>query len=133
MRRLTILALLVLAGCSSDWTQNRDFSAQVNSVYPQNYKSEIVALMRSYLNDPVGVRGAYVSEPSQRTIEGIGRYVSCVRYDAKKTGGQYAGSKDSMVLFRGGRLDRIMDNEFAREQCKAASYSPFPELQQIAR
>lgn len=133
MRRLTILALLLLAGCSSDWTQNRDFSAQVNSVYPQNYRSEIVALMRSYLNDPVGVRGASVSEPSQRTIEGIGRYASCVRYDARKTGGQYAGSKDSMVLFRGGRLDRIMDNEFAREQCKAANYLPFPELQQITR
>jgi len=37
------------------------------------------------------------------------------------------------VLFRGGRLDRIADNEMVREQCKAAAYVPFPELHQLAR
>ncbi len=132
-RPLQLLIPLLLAGCSSEWTQRRDFSAQVNSVYPQNYKSEIVALMRSYLNDPTGVRNAYVSEPSQRTIDGVHRYAVCIRYDAKKGPGQYAGSKDSMVLFRGGRLDRIVDNEMIREQCKAAAYTAFPELQQLTR
>jgi hypothetical protein len=105
----------------------------VPNVYPQNYKSDIVALMRSYLNDPTGVRDAFVSEPVPRTIDGGERYVSCVRYNAKKSGGQYAGSKDSMVLFRGGRLDRIVDNEPARAQCKAASYTAFPELQKMSR
>ncbi len=46
--------------------------------------------MRTYLNDPTGVRDAYVSEPAQRTLDGVNRYFSCVRYTAKKTGGQYA-------------------------------------------
>jgi len=134
LTRLPLLLVpLLLAGCSGEWTQQRDFSTQVNSVYPQNYKTEIVALMRSYLNDPTGVRNAYVSEPAQRTIDGLNRYMVCIRYDAKKTGGQYAGTKDSIVLFRGGRLDRIVDNVMVREQCKGAAYVPFPELQQMTR
>ena len=133
MRLLIIVVPFLLAGCSSEWTQERAASAQMHNVYPQQYRSEIVALMRSYLNDPTGVRDAYVSEPSQRTIDGLPRYASCVRYNAKKTGGQYVGSRDSMVLFRGGRLDRIVDNEAGRAQCKEAAYVPFPELQQMTR
>lgn len=133
MRLLMFVAPLVLAGCSSEWMRERDFNVQVHSVYPKGYRTEIVSLMRSYLNDPTGVRDAFVSEPSQRTIDGAARYVSCVRYNARKGVGQYAGSRDSMVLFRGGRLDRIVDNEIARAQCKDATYVPFPELQQMTR
>ncbi|HYI04476.1 MAG TPA: hypothetical protein VD858_06285 [Reyranella sp.] len=133
MRWSVLVVPLLLAGCSSDWMRGQEASVQTHSVFPQNYRTEIVALMHTYLNDPTGVRDAFVSEPSQRTIEGISRYVSCVRYNAKKTGGQYAGSKDSMVLFRGGRLERVIDNEMARGLCKDAAYTPFPELQQMSR
>jgi hypothetical protein len=133
MRWLVLVVPLLVAGCSGSWMHERDASVQVHNVLPQNYRAEIVALMRSYLNDPTGVRDAFVSEPLQRTIDGTTRYFSCVRYNAKKTGGQYAGHKDSMVLFRGGRVDRIVDNEMARGQCKAAAYTPFPELQQMSR
>ncbi len=133
MRWLVLVVPLLAVGCTGDWMRDRDASVAVHSVLPQNYRTEIVALMRSYLNDPTGVRDAFVSEPSQRTFDGIARYVSCVRYNAKKVGGQYAGGKDSMVLFRGGRLDRIVDNELARAQCKDAAYTPFPELQQMSR
>ena len=133
MRWLMLVVSLLLAGCSNEWTRDRELSVQQNNIYPQNYKSEIVALMRSYLNDPTGVRDAFVSEPSQRTIDGASRYVSCVRYNAKKGGGQYAGSRDGMILFRGGRLDRIADSEMARALCKDAAYAAFPELQQMTR
>lgn len=134
MRRLVLLLGLLAAGCSTEWSAQREASLQAHSVYPQNYRAEIVALMRTYLNDPVGVRDAYVSEPAQRNLDGINRYFSCVRYNAKKTGGQYAGSRDSLVLFRSGRLDRIIDSEaMARAQCKDAAFVPFPELQQMTR
>jgi hypothetical protein len=133
MRWLIVSLSLLLAGCSSEWTSQRQFTADINNVYPQNYKPEIVALMRSYLNNPTGVRNAYVSEPSKRSIDGVSRYTACVRYDARTSRGQYAGSRDSMVLFRGGRLDHIVDNEMARQHCRTASYAPFPELQQIDR
>jgi hypothetical protein len=57
--------------------------------------------------------------------------MSCVRYNAKSSDGQYSGSKDSVVTFRSGRLDRIIDN--AREQCKDAAYVRFPELERMSR
>jgi hypothetical protein len=131
---MSLLLAGLVAACSSDWQYQREAAIQAHGVFPQNYRAEIVALMRSYLNDPTGVRDAYVSEPAQRPIEGINRYVSCVRYTAKKTGGQYSPSRDSLVLFRSGRLDRIVDTEIiARTQCKDAAYKPFPELQQMTR
>jgi hypothetical protein len=136
MRRSILMLMfpLLLAGCSSDYAYQREASLQAHSVYPQNYRSEILALMRTYLNDPTGVRDAYVSQPTQRMLDGVNRYFSCVRYIAKKTGGQYAPSRDSLVLFRSGRLERIVDSEvMARAQCKDAAYVPFPELQQMTR
>jgi hypothetical protein len=104
---------------------------QANTTPPANHKADIVALMRTYLNDPAGVRDAFVSEPTLRTFDNASRYVVCLRYNARKSNGQYAGSKDSLVLFRDGRLDRIVDN--AREQCKDASYQPFRELELLSR
>ena len=38
-----------------------------------------------------------------------------------------------MVLFRGGRLDRIVDNEMAQGPVQGRSLTPFPELQQMSR
>ena len=90
--------------------------------------------MRTYLNDPTGVRDAYVSEPTQRTIDGANRYFSCMRYNAKKTGGQYAPSRDShgAVPRRPPRPHRGQRDGRA-SQCKDAAYVPFPELQQMTR
>jgi hypothetical protein len=88
--------------------------------------------MRTYLNDPTGVRDAFISEPALRTLEHADRYVLCLRYTARKPGGrEYAASKDSLVVFRDGRLDRIVDN--ARETCKDAAYQPFGELERLSR
>ncbi|HEY0567976.1 MAG TPA: hypothetical protein VGD13_07580, partial [Xanthobacteraceae bacterium] len=105
-------------------------AAQVNTP-PANYKADIVALMRTYLNDPTDVRGAFVTEPAIRTVDGQSRYAACLRYNARKAGGQYAGSKDSVVVFRSGNLDRIVDN--GREYCKDAAYVRFPELERMTR
>ena len=131
LRWLLVLAALVLAGCSSDWMRERDRSEQANTTPPVNHKSDIIAFMHTYLNDPVGVRDAFMSEPALRTVDSASRYVVCLRYNARKSDGRYAGSKDSLVLFRDGRLDRIIDN--ARERCRDAAYQPFPELEWMQR
>lgn len=130
LRLLLLAPLLLLAGCSSDWMAARERSAQAN-VTPTNYKADIVALMRTYLNDPRNVRDAYLSEPALRTLDNTERYTVCLRYNARKSNGQYAGSKDNLVLFRDGRLDYIVDN--ARGQCKDAAYQPFHELETMSR
>jgi hypothetical protein len=131
MRWLMLALALALGGCANDWTEARDRADQANKVYPQNYRSDILPFMRTYLNDPSGVRGAFISEPALRPVDGITRYTVCLRYNARKGGERYAGSTDSLVLFREGRLDRMVDN--AREACKDAAYQPFPELERLTR
>jgi len=130
-RWLPPLLALALAGCSSDFMREQERIEQVNTAYPQNYKADILAFMRVYLNNPVGVRDASISEPSLRTLDSFSRYTVCLRYNARKNATDYAGSRDSLVVFREGRLDRIVDN--ARGQCKDAVYQPFPELGRLSR
>ena len=132
LRWLATALSLALAGCNSEWLNARDRIARANTTPPAaTYRTDIVAFMRTYLNDPSGVRDAFVSEPALRTLENADRYTVCLRYTARKGGGQYAPSKDSLVLFRDGRLDRVVDN--AREPCKDAAYQPFHELEQLSR
>jgi hypothetical protein len=111
-------------------TDRSRLESEIN-VVPANFKADIVAAMRTYLNNPNDVRDAFVSEPALKGYDGGTRYMSCVRYNAKSSDGQYSGSKDSVVTFRSGRLDRIIDN--AREQCKDAAYVRFPELERMSR
>lgn len=101
------------------------------NVAPVNYKTEILAYMRTYLNDPTGVREAYITEPSLITVGGTQRYVSCLRFNAKNSIGKYEGSKDRVVAFLSGRFDTVA---IARgEQCKDVSWQPFPELEKLRR
>jgi hypothetical protein len=134
MRGFAFALALMLGGCAGMEAMNdqRRVEGEIN-VAPVNYKTDILAAMRTYLNDPSNVRDAYVSEPALKGVEGTTRYLSCVRYNAKKTGGQYAGSRDTIITFRGGRLDRIIDTPNVREQCKEAAYIRFPELEQLSR
>ncbi|MDW4598000.1 hypothetical protein NQ253_26295, partial [Escherichia coli] len=89
----------------------------------------ILAFMRTYLNNPVGVREAGIAEPVQRTVGGRLRYVVCLRYSARDTDGNYRPARERGVLFVDGRLDRILDN--AAEACAGASYAAFPELEKM--
>jgi hypothetical protein len=132
--RFVVLAFsIALAGCSSDWLGARDRAATANTTPPgPNYKADVVAFMHTYLNEPTGVKDAFMSEPALRTFEHADRYTVCLRYTARKGYGQpYAPSKDSLVLFREGRLDRVVDA--TKEACKDAAYQPFPELEQLKR
>ena len=101
------------------------------NVAPVNYKTEILAYLRTYLNTPTGVREAYITEPSLLTVGGTQRYVSCLRFNAKNSIGKYEGSKDRVVAFLSGRIDTLA---LARgEQCKDANWQPFPELEKLQR
>jgi hypothetical protein len=124
-----VAAFLALAACSGMHNQTR-IPADPN-VAPTNYKADILAFLRTYLNDPTNIRGAFVSEPALMEIGGIRRYASCLRFNAKKSGGDYEGSKDRIVLFLSGRLDTML---LAKpDQCSNAAYQPFPELERLSR
>jgi len=123
----------VLAACASG---DRDLSGgetkggvSVN-IFPDKYRAEILAYQRSYLNDPTGIRAAAITQPVLRKVGSIERYVVCVRFNAKAAGGTYAGVRDHLAIFLAGKLDQM---GATREECRDASYEPFPELERLTR
>jgi len=132
MRWLALVLALSLAGCGgSSGFAARNAAEEEAKLYPANYKSDIVAFLRTYLNDPSNIRDAAVSEPSFQQIGPESRYVACLRFNAKATsGGAYSGVKDNLVIFVAGKLDRMVPPQ---DRCTAAIYQPFPELGRLAR
>jgi len=128
------LAIVLLSACGGvkDWPHQQGVVRGEANVYPDNYKADILAFLRTYLNDPTQVRGAAISEPALKLgAAGENRYAVCVRFNARKAGGAYEGSKDRLVYFLAGRLDTMI--EAKREQCAGATYQPFPELERLTR
>jgi hypothetical protein len=106
---------------------------EAQNVFPQNYKADLMAFLRTYLNDPTQVRGAAVALPQLKPVGPGERYVACVRYNAR-VGGKYAGSKDGAAIYVSGKLDRFLDTpREVAEYCKDATYAPFPELETLTR
>jgi hypothetical protein len=135
-KRVAILMLLVaLAACAgSDESRPISFMGSGgggNQPFPSNYRSEELAFMRTYLNNPVGVRDAAMAEPTLHDVNGRSRYVGCLRYTARDTDGSYREPRDRAILFVNGRLDRVVEN--AGELCVGAAYAPFPELEKMTR
>jgi hypothetical protein len=102
-----------------------------NQPFPSNYRSEELAFMRTYLNNPVGVHDAAMAEPVLRDVNGRSRYISCLRYAARDSDGNYREPRERAILFVNGRLDRVVEN--GAELCAGASYAPFPELEKMTR
>lgn len=132
-----VLLPLVLSACFStggeqsnpiSFTDDRGYTDQP---YPRNYKGEILAFMRTYLNNPSGVREAMMAEPVQRTVGGRLRYVSCLRYATRETDGRYREPRDRAVVYVDARLDRVMENP--GDACAGATYAAFPELEKMSR
>jgi hypothetical protein len=135
-----VLVPLMLTGCGSYYdgpTQGELRAAwESTNVAPVDYKRDILAFMRSYLNDPTQVKDGAVSAPVRKTIPGdpAERIISCLRYNAKKSSGGYAGVKTGVVVYGSGKLDRFIDEEkVARALCEGAAFQPFPELGRLTR
>ena len=137
MRWLVLLAVLLVGGCETEVGPSQaELKAQweQQNVFPQNYKADLMAFLHTYLNDPTHIRGATVSQPQRNNVGPGERYVACVRYNARKSDGQYAGSKDGVAIYVSGKLDRFFDGRMeVKELCKDAVYAPFPELETLTR
>jgi hypothetical protein len=130
-----LLLPIALAACagsedarSISYTNDRGVA---NQPYPNNYRAELQAFMKTYLNNPVGVHDAAMAEPVQRTVGGRLRYVSCLRFTPRESDGSYHDPRERAVLYVDGRLDRVVEN--ATETCAGAVYAPFPELEKLTR
>jgi hypothetical protein len=138
MRWVALFALgAMLGGCSTDVGPTKEeLKAQweAQNLVPQNYKQDLLAFLRTYLNDPSYVREASVSAPMLKPVGEGQRYVACVRYNARDTEHKYAGIKTGAAIYVSGKLDRFLDGpRDSAELCKDAAYAPFPELQKLQR
>jgi hypothetical protein len=131
-----LLLPVALAACaggddaarSISYTDDRGVADQP---YPNNYRTELLAFMKTYLNNPVGVHDAFMAEPVQRTVGGRLRYVSCLRFTPRDSGGTYGQPRERAVVYVDGRLDHVIEN--ANEPCAGATYASFPELEKMTR
>lgn len=129
-----MLLPLALTSClDSEDSRSTSFleDSNANQPFPDNYRAEMLAFMRTYLNNPVGVRDAMMADPVQRTVGGRVRWVTCVRYSERQLDGTYREPRERAVVFINGRLDRVAQN--SGELCAAAAYGPFPDMEKMSR
>jgi hypothetical protein len=134
-RAAILLLPVALAGCADSgdgriisYTGDRGVADQP---FPANYHAEILSFMRSYLNNPVGVHDAAMAEPMQRTVGGRLRYVSCLRFTPRESGGSYGLMQQRAVVYVDGRLDHVVEKP--ADVCAGAVYAPFPDLEKLTR
>ena len=130
-----MLLPIMLAACAAvddskpiTFTDDRGVSSQP---FPKNFSTEVLAFMKTYLNNPVGVRDAVMADPVERVVGGRLRYLACLRFSAREPDGDYREPRERAILFVDGRLDRIIDN--AVEPCAGVAYVPFAELEKMTR
>jgi hypothetical protein len=121
------LALLAIALCACSHPEPK----VEENIQPTDYKPEILKQMRLHVDDPEGIRDAYIAEPALRPYGSVSRYIVCIRLNARNNDGRYTGSKDMAAFYYAGRITRIVDAD--RDLCANAAYQPFPELQKLCR
>jgi hypothetical protein len=134
-RGAVLLLPIALAACagsdegrSISYTDDRGVA---NQPYPTNFRTELLAFMKTYLNNPVGVHDAMIAEPVQRTVGGRLRYVTCLRFTPREAEGGYRDGRERAIVYVDGRLDHVADK--ADEICAGAVYAPFAELEKLTR
>jgi hypothetical protein len=135
-RVASVMLPLVLAACAGGGDDGRSFGLFDNKPdppqsFPANYRTEMLAFMKTYLNNPVGVHEAAMAEPVMRDVNGKMRYISCLRYSARESDGSYREPRERAVLFLTGRLDRLIEK--GGELCAGVALAPFPELEKMTR
>jgi hypothetical protein len=133
MECLLVAAVMAVSACTVGHLTSEDGGRvdDPRNPRPANYKSDLIAMLRVYLNNPTQIRDASLSEPMLASVVGRNRYIVCLRLDAKRSSGQYTGSREYIAIFLAGRLDQLVDAK--AEQCKAAEYQPFPEAETLTR
>jgi hypothetical protein len=148
LRTFPALMLLAVAaaGCANRYEVEQERKLlESQNIKPENFKPDLLAFLRTYLNNPEGVRDAGLSEPQKLNIVETERYAACLRYNSKDSAGRYTGLSNHLTVFISGKFDRLIElgpvtrgaGEGAlqplREYCNKASYQPFPELERLRR
>ena len=130
---LLIGAALGLGACAGDHHRTDENGGEGVNAYPTNYKTDILAAMHVYLNDPTAIRDASISEPVMKSASAFSheRYTVCLRFNPKKTATVYDGMHEVVAVFLAGRFDQF--NDQLKDLCAGVTYAPFPELEKLTR
>jgi hypothetical protein len=113
---ILIMAAGALAACSKD---QQTAAIDPNAV-PTNYRTALVAFLRQSLTNRADFRGAMISEPALKPVEGSQHYVVCVQFNPR------SAIKTKAAVYLAGQMTQFIDA--TPEQCANASYQPFKEL-----
>lgn len=97
--------------------------------FPADYKPEVAAFMRTYLENPTKVRDAYIATPVLKPVAGIQQYITCVRYNARNGANQYEGNKQNLVIFLTGRMNQFLPDD--PQMCAGLAYQRYPEIENM--
>jgi hypothetical protein len=130
---VVVAATFVLGACAGHHFGSGGHDGDDGGIhaYPDHYKSDILAAMHAYLNDPTGIHDAAISAPMLKELANDTRYVVCLRFNGKRDNGMYAGDQQVAAVFLAGRFDDFLDAAGSKEPCTGATYEPFPELEQL--
>ena len=128
-----IIIALALSACAGGQHKTDENGGEGVNAYPTNYKTDILAAMHVYLNDPTAIRDASISEPVLKpaSLTMPSRYMLCLRFNPKKTATVYEGMREVAAVFVAGRFDQFI--ETPKDLCAGVTYAPFPELEKLSR
>lgn len=137
MKWLIVLAALLVGGCSHDIEPTQEDLQTLweqQNIFPAHYKDDLLAFLRTYLNDPTHIKEAHVSQPVRKKM-GLGeRYIVCIRFNARNSDGKYMGNKEGAAVYVDGKLNRyVSEAREVKALCQDASLAPFPELEKLTR
>jgi hypothetical protein len=128
-----------LAGCSGEKsTSMLDYITPgkvpvappvVTDRYPDNYRTDIANVMRTWLENPGKVKDAFVGQPVLKPMSGTPLYVTCVRYNSRTAGGSYMGERSNVVVFLDGKVGQFLPGD--PQVCAGLSYQRYQELEQL--
>src|SRR5581483_307793 len=82
-----VLCAALVAGCSGtsglSWGGSKPDAPENPNPVPANYRTEILNQLQVTLDDPSGIREAFIAEPTLRPSGNETRYIGCVRYNPR--------------------------------------------------
>lgn len=138
MRWPVLIVAVALAGCSNvpslnlgSWTSSKPAENIDPTVFPTNYKNDILQSMPQLIHDLNGFKDTGVTDPVMGDV-GTGRvYYVCIRGNPRTSNAGYLGDKVLIAYFLGGRINQLVPTD--EERCTRAAYKPFPELESYCR
>lgn len=121
-----------LGGCSavSDLGSYYKPKPTGENIFPADYKQELAAFLRTYIDNPRLVRDAHIGTPVLRPVSGgQPRYVTCVRYNPRNFENKYEGNKEKLAIFIDGKMNQFLDSD--PQICPALAYQRYPEIENM--